>query len=305
MSFELRQLRHFESLYRIKNFRLAAEEQNLTHSALTKSIRKLEQDLGVRLFDRTTRIVEPTSAGTHLMEKVRVLLDQAESLTLEAKLVTGAQIGRLRIGAGPIPTDTLIPLAISRLAKEHPDVVVDVICDPPEDLVEQLVSGGLDLAIFDSGTFRSEKYKNELAADPLQSEDYVALYRAGHPIANMEKTDEALHSFPWAVAVRKLASNDTWPSVFDQRNSAAAQGPRYRFQSLSGCAALAFESDALIAAPRSVAQKFKDVGLLEHCEFPETWKWQPQIFSLKRRSFSPVAQAMVSCLHEVSDETHA
>ena len=63
---DLRRIQHFESVYRLGSFSKAANELNLTHSALTKSIKALETDWDVRLFHRTTRVVEPTEAGKRL-----------------------------------------------------------------------------------------------------------------------------------------------------------------------------------------------------------------------------------------------
>ena len=298
MSFELRQLRHFESLCRIKNFRLAAEEQNLTHSALTKSIRKLENDLGVRLFDRTTRIVEPTSAGTHLMDKVRVLLEQAESLVFEAKLVTGARIGELRVGCGPFASDTIMPDALSRFCSDHGDVNVDVHCEDPSTLIEKLVAGVLDFAIFDRSTPKSDKYRNELRVDPLLREELVVAFRRGHPASAHSPSSGAYQPYPWALPMLDLVDNNM-PSAIAQQLLQRDGRTTYRFQTLHACLDLAACSDVVTGAPVSMARRWNQLGRIDYAHFDEPLYLDFVISSIKRRTFSPVAEALIQDMHVV------
>jgi len=300
MSFELRQLRHFESLYRIKNFRLAAEEQSLTHSALTKSIRKLEQDLGVRLFDRTTRIVEPTSAGTHLMEKVRVLLDQAESLVFEAQLVTGAKIGNLRVGGGPTATETLIPEALARFWSEHRNVDVDIRCADPSELVEQLLAGAIDLAVYNEQVLGSDKYRNELRIDPLFNGELVIVHRKGHPVVEAIKETGDYYQYPWAIPLFDNTTNLLPPDIAKQM-AKRENGGTFRFQTLYACLSLAACSEVLTAAPLATARRFQEMGMLDYTSFPEPVGLSMSIFSVKRRSFSPVAEALVRDLYVAAE----
>ncbi|MBL0916774.1 MAG: LysR family transcriptional regulator, partial [Sphingopyxis sp.] len=63
----LRRLRHFDTLYRLASYARAADELGLTQSALTRSIQKLEEELGATLFDRTTHYVRPTGDADRLI----------------------------------------------------------------------------------------------------------------------------------------------------------------------------------------------------------------------------------------------
>ena len=91
---QLRQLEHFEAVYRLRSFTRAARELYLSQSALSRSIQALEADLGQTLFDRSTQAVEPTDAAEaligHAVDAVaaaRTLVESARLLRLGSKLV--------------------------------------------------------------------------------------------------------------------------------------------------------------------------------------------------------------------------
>ena len=76
---QFKQLQHFEALYRLRSFVQAAQQHSVTQSALSRSLQKLEDQLGQRLFDRTTHCVEPTAAADGLIQSARDVIDATES----------------------------------------------------------------------------------------------------------------------------------------------------------------------------------------------------------------------------------
>ena len=81
----LRRLRHFDTLYRLGSYARAADELGLTQSALTRSIQKLEEELGRALFDRTTHYVRPTSDADRLIRSARDVIAASANLEQEAR----------------------------------------------------------------------------------------------------------------------------------------------------------------------------------------------------------------------------
>jgi DNA-binding transcriptional LysR family regulator len=131
MSLDLVLIRRFEAVARLGSFSAAADEVGVTHSAMTKSIRTLEDLWGVRLFERTTRSVVPTAAGRRLIELAPELLSHAE----ESKARVLAAGRRLSIVCGPAILESFIPAALSAFAHNHKGIGVDVEYLPPDELL--------------------------------------------------------------------------------------------------------------------------------------------------------------------------
>jgi len=103
MKLDLRQLRHVLALDRHRNFGRAAEAIGLTQPALSRSLQALEDEIGARLFDRDRSHVAPTAVGERLIERARLLVNQARDIEQDLKQMLGLEVGLLRIGAGPYP----------------------------------------------------------------------------------------------------------------------------------------------------------------------------------------------------------
>ena len=106
----LRRLRHFDTLYRLASYARAADELGLTQSALTRSIQKLEEELGATLFDRTTHYVRPTSDADRLIRSARDVIAASANLEQEARGLGQPTGGTVAVGSGPYPLQPLLKL---------------------------------------------------------------------------------------------------------------------------------------------------------------------------------------------------
>lgn len=117
---DLRTLQHAVALAEEGNYARAAEKQNLSQSAMSRSIQALERDMGVILFDRTSHGTIPTAIGRQFLQRARHLLYEARSFRHEINLLSGGEQGELAFGAGPSAASVLLPTLLAEAVQEQP-----------------------------------------------------------------------------------------------------------------------------------------------------------------------------------------
>ena len=174
---ELRQLRYLVALSEERNFTRAAAREHVAQPALSQQIRRLEEEFGLALVERTTRRMTITGAGELLLARARRILAEIEAAHAEMQGLTGVQTGHVSIGAmhtmGPI--DVSLALAIFR--ERHPGVELTVREQSSEELAEMLRVDELDVA-FLSVTERIESHG--LGLHQLVSEELVVVLPHSH-----------------------------------------------------------------------------------------------------------------------------
>jgi len=181
---ELRHLRYFVAVAEELHFRRAAERLYVAQPAVSEQIRKLEEELGVRLFDRTQRSVSLTVAGTALLGEARRVLRQAELAQLAARNASEHAVEQLRIGllADSIPAG--VSLALQRLSGSTPLVQVHLETGPARRLMDDVRAERLDAAVVALPTAT-----NGLRATPVGEERAVAVLPIGHSQAGRRTID--------------------------------------------------------------------------------------------------------------------
>ena len=296
-SFDLRQLRHFEALHRLGTFRLAAEDQAVTQSALTRSIQRLEEQLGVRLFDRTTRRVSPTAAGLELVETARGLIRGAAELEREAALLRGAEAGTVAVGATPIPMESLIAPALRRFVGGRPRVDVEVVTARQPELVERLVARELDFVVLGGVAFQPVPFVDDVAIQSLPSEPVVIVARADHRLVRAQADSAAYLEEAWAAP--RLSSDDyaRFPEPF--RREMERRGiPQLRLESLSACVQLCERSDVLTSVPRSLGRRAAERADLALVPYPFELDCATCVLTHRQRRLGPTAEALREAIRE-------
>lgn len=145
----------FEDVVRCGGFRAAALGRGVSSSAISQSISVLEEALGIRLLNRTTRSVAPTEAGEQLLERLRPALYEIRTAVDDLNQLRERPSGTVRINApGPAADHVLCPLTFEFM-KIYPDVNVEIVSDAAIiDIVEQG---------FDAGV----RFGNQLAQDMI------------------------------------------------------------------------------------------------------------------------------------------
>ncbi len=142
---ELRHLRYFVAVAEELHFRRAAERLHVAQPAVSEQVRKLEAELGVRLFDRTQRNVALTDAGAALLTEAYRVLRQAEVARVAAR--SASDRPRLRIGYVPTALRASIPRTLRRLVAAMPNLQTTIEPGPGLQLVDAVRAGELDVAV--------------------------------------------------------------------------------------------------------------------------------------------------------------
>ena len=144
---ELRHLRYFVAVAEELHFRRAAERLYVAQPAVSEQIRKLEAELGVRLFDRTHRSVALTESGAALLVEARRVLHQAEIAQRAARGAHASAGTKLRIGYLPDALPASVPRALQKLASEAPRVEVVLQTGATHQLIESVRDERLDAVV--------------------------------------------------------------------------------------------------------------------------------------------------------------
>src|SRR5215207_9129237 len=119
----------FLAVARERSFTRAAAQLGVSQSALSHTVRGLEERLGVRLLTRTTRSVAPTQAGERLLRTVAPRLEEIDAELQALSEFREKPAGTIRITAGDHPTETILWPKLRRFLPDHPDIKVEVALD--------------------------------------------------------------------------------------------------------------------------------------------------------------------------------
>jgi DNA-binding transcriptional LysR family regulator len=144
---ELRHLRYFVAVAEELHFRRAAERLHVAQPAVSEQVRKLEEELGVKLFDRTQRSVSITDAGAALLDEARRVLHQAEIAITAARNARDRATTRLRIGHLPDSMPATVARAMQLLGADAPRVQIALETGPAVRLIEEVRAERLDAAV--------------------------------------------------------------------------------------------------------------------------------------------------------------
>jgi DNA-binding transcriptional LysR family regulator len=143
----LRQLRAFVTVAHERSFTRAAARLHLSPSALTASVREMEREIGLRLFDRSTRSVELTAHAAEFLPVAQRLIDELGHALDDLCAVAEQKKGLVVVGATASFITVVLAPALAVLARKHPGIAVRVVEDTSENLASRIMSGELDFGI--------------------------------------------------------------------------------------------------------------------------------------------------------------
>ncbi|WP_063064546.1 LysR family transcriptional regulator [Nocardia violaceofusca] len=182
---DVRHLRYFVAVAEEQHFGRAAQRLHMAQPPLSQQIRRLEAELGVPLFERTTRKVELTAAGVAYLARARQILASLDDAAREARLVAAGSVGHLTIGCVGSATASLLPTLSRHLATELPGVEFAFRGDMlVGDQIEALRTGAVDIALL-----RPPVTDRSLVMELLRDDELVLATPADHPLASYVQVD--------------------------------------------------------------------------------------------------------------------
>lgn len=253
------QLRHLIALAETGSFSRAAQAQFLTQPALSRSIRALEDELGMPLFDRVGRRTELTAFGRATLERARLLVSDAEELQGSGRRSREGERGTLRIGMGSGPGAMLMTPLLMTIALEHPQVHVEIARGGTELLVQSLRARTLDALVVDA---RSLKPAPDLRTELLFEMRGAFMVRRGHPLTRVRggvRFEDAsrypIASTPLSDEVARILIARYGPQAHPE------QCVTLRCEEVASLVEVAEHSDAVLLAIRAAAPTLVELTL--------------------------------------------
>ena len=227
------QLEYIVAVDEHRHFAAAAAACFVTQPTLSMQIQKLEEQLGVVIFDRSRQPVVPTKIGGEIISQARVVLSESRIITELIDEEKGQISGELRIGVIPTISPYLIPLFIKSFSEQYPEVALSIEEHITDEILVRLMENKLDI-----GILATPSGFDSLNEDVIYNEEFVAYLGKGHPLNEVNAIDPFL-----------LDTDDVW--VLDE-------GHCFREQVLNICqhpaaeGSVNFKSGSLEALKRIV-----------------------------------------------------
>lgn len=219
----LQQLHYIVAVEDTGQFSRAAQICHVTQPTLTTMVRKLEDELGLAIFDRRTLPVRPTPEGAALLDQARVVLREADQLKALVKEVHTGTAGTYRIGIIPTLAPYLLPLFLGRFADEHPQAHLTIDERRTSRIIKGLRAGQLDI-----GILAGPVDEPDMESITLFHEPFLAYLPAGHPLLKQRRiARKEVRRMPMWVLGEGHCLREQALSICQQPSSGGHENIRY------------------------------------------------------------------------------
>jgi len=178
MNISLQQLRVFLAVATEHNFSRAGARLGLTQPAVSRAMTELEGQLGLRLFDRTTREVAPTEAGRLLAAHLERILEELDTALLDVQGLASQRRGRVRVASSPTLSASLMPACIAAAGERGTEIVL-------LDRIQQDSLDSVRAGLVDFGVVVDPADSADLFCEPILREPFCLVCPVGHPLAGI------------------------------------------------------------------------------------------------------------------------
>jgi len=255
MHFEINDLIAFRAVAELGNFRKAAESIHLSQPAFSRRIDKLEQALGTKLLERTTRRVNLTAIGRDFHKQLRQILDALDVTLLNIRGVAATRMGEVTVACVPSAVNYFLSEVVKLFHDRYPKTRVRVIDDSANKVLTAVVDGEADFGLNFIGS-----QENDIEFTPIFEERFVAACRKDHPLAKQKSVRWADLSDHDYISVSKASGNRL---LLDQALAGLPRQPSSLYETQHGTTMIGLVEAGLgVAAVPAMAMPKKGHPLL-------------------------------------------
>ena len=196
MNISFPDLRSFVTLAHTGNFHSASLALAVSQPTLTRRIQKLEDMLGIQLFDRTTRHVSLSAVGREFLPKAQDLLDEFDASLLSISLMSERTAGQITIACVPTAAQYFMPKTLAAFSAQYPSIKVRIVDEPANVVLNMVLADDADL-----GLAFGRNLGNDIAFEFLMDDPYLVACRPDHPLAAKDEVQwSELQAYPFIRA---------------------------------------------------------------------------------------------------------
>ncbi len=293
---KLTQLRHLTAVAQAGSLRQAGRDLDISQSAITKSIRLLEDELGVKLLVRESHGVALTASGHALTRRAKFIEVELQSARAEVQAIEDARVGDIRISASPSVAMGLLPQAVLQLKRQRPHVNIHIEEGIYPDILARVRSGDVDLAV----CLVPERLDDEdLSLEILMKDVVVPAVRDNHPLTRVRRlTLGDLQERDWIVFGRRGSARAVFDHMF-QQDDLEPPASAIECSSFSCALSLAESSDYLVLVPRQIFSDRRRTWSLTPLRLDVSLPaWTTGVIMRRGAARSPVCDEFLSKLRE-------
>ena len=282
----------------VRSAAAAGQQLGITSSAVSASLRKLEDSLGVILFERTSAALEPTSFSRNAVRHVKLARNYLRQGVEEMASVTGVIRGRVVAGSLPFVRTRILPQAIINVLSAHPQLDIATLELPYNGLITGLRCGDVDFLV---GALRGDGADADVREEELLRDGLSVIVRFGHPLMERKRVRwEDLLEYPWVLMHRGT------PTRLRVRQLLAKQGlqePEHIVETSSFVIqrGLVMDSDSVTVLSRHQVQREEQAGMLAALNVGLPGTERPIGLTTRAQdSLSPAAQALANEVRKVA-----
>ena len=288
----IRKMRNFAMVAELRSFRQAAEKLHVSASALSMSVRELEETLGVPLLHRTTRTVEPTIHGIQFLESIQKILGSLDNLVRDFKGEVDLSRSHLTIACTPTVVNRVLLQAIEKFHERHPETAIRVLDVGSRGIAEALLADEAELGI-------GPPYDDDpdFEIEPFMEDPFIAVVPRNHALAPKRSIQFIeLLAYPF-ISLR--ASNSIRSTLERAATEAGVRfAPAYELHYLHSVWGMVRAGLGVTAIPMATLPLLQAEGLKTiPCASPELSRTICMI-RRKGKSVSPALQEFLGLLHD-------
>jgi DNA-binding transcriptional LysR family regulator len=301
MTIKHHQLAHALALRDHGKFHKAAKAQNLSQPAFSRSIRNLEQLLGVQLFERHADGVTPTVFGEAALRRAETIIVEARELEREIQLLRTLELGSFAVALALYPAELSGGRALAELVRQHPNLRCRASLGDWRNVTDLIVKRSVDLGLAEISVAVEDP---RLETEVVGQHDLVLYCRSGHPLLDRQKvTNEDLASYPLALIRLPARMAGLFPGKGNFEERTGYFIPSIEVQDLATARAVVLGSDAFSAATPTQIAPWLQSGQFGVLPYRAHWLTLNYGFIyLRDRMLSPAAEEFMRLVREIEAE---